>query len=293
MTTSATPQQSITFNAADGFTLHGRLYGDAAHCKAALLIVPAMGVPQRFYADFAQWLVGQGLAVFTFDYRGIGASRPAAMKHSLKGLKADVTLWAEQDTAAALAWLDAHLPKATPLHWLGHSLGGQIFAMVPGRERVSRIVTVGVGTGYWLHQTLKVRSYVWWMWFVVAPLALKLWGYFPGKRLKKIGDLPHGVMDQWRRACLRPDYLVGLGGERMRADYAAVQAPILSLSFTDDEYMSARNTAEMHAFYASAPREMRRFSPQDVGAERIGHFGFFRARFAPTLWPQVSTWLSA
>ena len=71
-----------------------------------------------------------------------------------------------------------------------------------------------------------------------------------------------------------------------------MRTPILSLSFTDDEYMSARNTADMHAFYASAPREMRRIAPKDIGAKRIGHFGFFRDRFAATLWPQVSQWLT-
>ncbi|HET7792447.1 MAG TPA: alpha/beta fold hydrolase [Rhizobacter sp.] len=280
------------FQAPDGFTLQGRLYGNPAQCHSAVLIVPAMGVPQRFYAEFAEWLVQQGHAVVSFDYRGMGESRPTQMKASLRGLHADINTWAEQDTSAALAWLDAQVPPQTPIHWLGHSLGGQIFGMVPNRDRVSRVVTIGVGTGYWLRNAAKARAYVWWLWFVVAPLAMKLYGYFPGKRLKKVGDLPLGVMRQWRRACLDRDYLVGVGGAKMRADYAAIRNPILSLSFTDDEYMSARNTADMHAFYASAPREMRRFAPQDVGEKRIGHFGFFRQRFAPTLWPQVSQWLA-
>ena len=284
--------ESFEFKTADGFALHGRLYGDVTRCHSAVLIVSAMGVPQRFYADFAEWLASQGHAVMTFDYRGIGASRPAAHTKSLRGLKADVNIWAEQDTVAALGWLDGQLPSTTPVHWLGHSLGGQIFGMVKNRDRVSRMVTIGVGTGYWLHQTLKVRSYVWWLWFVVAPLAMKLHGYFPGKRLRKVGDLPLGVMAQWRRACLDRDYLVGVGGEKMRSDYAAITTPMLSLSFTDDEYMSARNTAHMHAFYASAPRDMRRIAPQDVGVKRIGHFGFFRQRFSATLWPQVTQWLA-
>jgi predicted alpha/beta hydrolase len=285
--------QTFEFHAPDGFTLQGRLYGDPAQCPSALLIVSAMGVPQRFYADFAEWLAAQGHAVMTFDYRGVGASRPPQMKHSLKGLDTSIDTWAQQDTVAALAWLDAKVAKTTPIHWLGHSLGGQIFGMVPNRERVASVITIGVGTGYWLRQAPLVRGYVWWLWFVVAPLAMKVCGYFPGKRLKKVGDLPLGVMQQWRRACLNRDYLVGLGGEKMRGDYAAVRTPILSLSFTDDEYMSARNTADMHAFYAGAPREMRRIAPQDIGAKRIGHFGFFRDRFAATLWPQVAQWLNA
>jgi predicted alpha/beta hydrolase len=284
--------EPFEFKTTDGFALQGRWYGDAASCHSAVLIVPAMGVPQRFYADFAEWLVSQGHAVMSFDYRGMGESRPAPMKASLRGLQANITTWAEQDTSAALSWLDARVSKPTPIHWLGHSLGGQIFGMVPNRDRVSRVVTIGVGTGYWLRNAAKARAYVWWLWFVAAPLAMKLYGYFPGKRLRKVGDLPLGVMQQWRRACLNRDYLVGVGGAKMRADYAAITTPILSLSFTDDEYMSARNTADMHAFYASAPRDMRRIAPQDIGERRIGHFGFFRQRFAPTLWPQVSQWLA-
>lgn len=284
--------QAVDFDARDGFALRGQLYGEPSSCRAAVLIVPAMGVPQRYYADFAAWLAAQGHAVLTFDYRGIGASRPPHMARSLRGLAADVNTWAEQDTAAALAALDTRVSASTPIHWLGHSLGGQIFGLVPNRERVSRVVTVGVGTGYWLHQEPKVRSYVWWLWFVVAPLAMRLHGYFPGRRLRKVGDLPLGVMQQWRRWCLDRDYLMGEQGESVRARYASITTPMLSLSFTDDEYMSARNTREMHAYYASAPREMRRIAPPDVGAERIGHFGFFRSRFAETLWPEVSGWLA-
>src|SRR6218665_1901404 len=284
--------ESCEFKAADGFALTGSLYGDPAACRAALLIVPAMGVPQRFYADFATWLAAQGQVVFPFDYRGIGAPRPAEMRHSLRGLKADITTWAEQDTAAALGWLDARLPVGTPIHWLGHSLGGQIFGMVPNRGRVSRVVTIGVGTGYWLDHTVKVRSYIWWLWFVICPLMTRLYGYFPGKRLRKVGDLPLGVIRQWRSWCLDRDYLVGVGGGAVREQYAALTTPMLSLSFTDDEYMSATNTRNMHGFYAGAPRDMRRLAPKDVGARRIGHFGFFRSRFADTLWPQVSHWLT-
>jgi len=285
--------EQVTFHAADGFELHGRFYGHAGESRSALLIAPAMGVPQRFYADFAEWLAGQGVAVFSFDYRGIGESRPADHRASLRGLQADVTVWAEQDAAAALDFLDRALPTATPIHWLGHSLGGQIFGMVPNRARVSRMVTVGSGTGYWLHNAAKARSYVWWLWFVVCPIVMPLYGYFPGKRLKKIGDLPLGVMRQWRDWCLKRDYLIGeRGAEARREVYAAVRTPILSLSFTDDEYMSARNIQILHGFYANAPREMRRIRPADIGERAIGHFGFFRKRSAPTLWPQVSVWLT-
>jgi predicted alpha/beta hydrolase len=70
----------------------------------------------------------------------------------------------------------------------------------------------------------------------------------------------------------------------VRAQFASVTAPIVSLSFTDDEFMSARNIDSLHGFYASAPRHMIRLDPRDVGQARIGHFGFFRAPAEPALW---------
>jgi predicted alpha/beta hydrolase len=281
-------ERAVVFHADDGYALRGTLYGDE-RSTSGVLVAPAMGVPQHYYADFARWLSAQGHAVLTFDYRGVGASRPDA---SLRTLRADVLTWAEQDAAAALRRLDAALPAGAPVHWLGHSLGGQILGLVPGRERVARMVTVGCGSGYWLQNTWSARLYVWWLWFVVVPLVLPLAGYFPGRRLRKVGDLPRGVMAQWRRWCLQRDYLLGDDAAGRRERYAALRAPILSLAFTDDEYMSARNVESIHAFYAGAPRTMRRIAPRDVGARRIGHFGFFRARFQATLWPLAARFLA-
>jgi predicted alpha/beta hydrolase len=43
--------------------------------------------------------------------------------------------------------------------------------------------------------------------------------------------------------------------------------------------------------YANAPIEYRRIAPRDIGVPRIGHFGFFRPQFEPTLWPLVPQWL--
>ena len=87
--------------------------------------------------------------------------------------------------------------------------------------------------------------------------------------------------------------MMGEGGTALRAQYAGVTTPILSMSFTDDEFMSARNTESLHGFYAGAPRTMARIAPADVGAPRIGHFGFFRPQFQATLWPRVHGFLNS
>jgi predicted alpha/beta hydrolase len=113
---------------------------------------------------------------------------------------------------------------------------------------------------------------------------LPLVGYFPGRRLRLVGDLPRAVMAQWRRWCLHPQYAIGVEGEAVRAQFASLTTPIVSLSFTDDEFMSARNIESLHDFFSAAPKQMIRLTPAEVGEPRIGHFGFFRARLKETLW---------
>ena len=80
------------------------------------------------------------------------------------------------------------------------------------------------------------------------------------------------------------------GAEVERA-FASVTAPILSLSFTDDAYMSARNIESLHGFYRNAQREMRRLDPRTMGVRGIGHFGFFRRKHGDQLWSHAGEWL--
>lgn len=269
----------VQITAADGQRIAARFFEPLIAPRGSVLIVPAMGVGQDFYAPMARWLAAEGLRVATFDFRGIGLSRP----HRLRGFRADILDWARLDCSAMLDALGTLTPDK-PCYWIGHSLGGQILPFVPNRDRISKAVTVACGSGYWRENARPLRRYAWWLWFVAVPVATHVCGYFPGKRLRKVGDLPAGVMIQWRRWCLDPQYAVGAEGVGARAQYAAVTMPIVSLSFTDDEFMSARNTESLHAFYRNAPRTMKRIAPAGVGVRRIGHFGFFREALAESLW---------
>jgi predicted alpha/beta hydrolase len=264
--------------AADGVEIDASFFMPGVKPRGAVLIAGAMSAPQSYYRPFAEWLAGQGYIAATFDYRGTGASRSGP----LRGYKADILDWARLDCAALLEAVAQRVP-GLPVYWVGHSLGGQILGFLPNRERIAKAITVATGSGYWRENAPALRRRVWWLWYFVAPLATALCGYFPGARLRKVGDLPKGVIEQWRRWCLNPEYAVG-DGEHVRAQFAAVRTPIVSLSFVDDELMSARNTESIHGFYVNAPRTMKRIAPADAGVRRIGHFGFFRAAFEQTLW---------
>lgn len=248
--------------------------------RGAVMIAPAMGVPQKFYAPLAGWLAERGFAVMTFDFRGSGESRTGP----LRALDADIFSWARHDAAAALAELAEHVPGDVPITWIGHSLGGQIVPMIPNRDRIAKIITIATGSGYWRENSPQLRRKVWLFWWLAAPALTPLFGYFPGRALRMVGDLPRGVIEQWRRWCLHPEYCVGAEGEELRAAFDAVTTPLTSLSFTDDEMMSAENTASLHGFYRNAPRTMTRLAPLDHGLARVGHFGFFRPEAGRRLW---------
>lgn len=273
-------QHALSFDSRASVVL--RAFAPPGAPKASVVVPSAMGVMQHFYARFAEWLAAQGYAVTTFDYRGIGLSAPP----SLRGFSINVVDWAREDCAAVIDFVKAQQPNL-PLYWVGHSLGGQVIGLIPNRERIDRVISIAAGSGYWRENAWPTKRVVPWLWYVVAPVATALFGYFPGKRLRKVGDLPAGVITQWRRWCLSPDY-VGSEGDVTRAAYASVRVPMLSLSFTDDEVVSAESIRLLHALYTSAPVEYRRISPGEHGMRHIGHFGFFRAQSEQTLWPLVS-----
>ena len=241
-----------------------RRYEPAGTPRASVVIGGAMGVRQSFYEPFAQWLSQQGLRVWTFDYRGSGDSRGNL----------------------PLREVDAELPDE-PLYLLGHSLGAQLPGFLQRPEQVDGLVSIAAGSGYWRENAPKLKRTILYFWFVLVPLVTRLFGYFPGRKLKKVGDLPRGVILQWRRWCLNPRYSVGAEGELAARSYSRVRFPVLALSMTDDELMTLAGTNSLVSFYTGAPSAVERIAPADVQARRIGHFGFFREQFSQSLWPST------
>ena len=259
-----------------------RRYEPAGMPRASVVIGGAMGVRQSFYAPFAQWLSQQGLRVWTFDYRGSGDSRGDV---PLREVDADLFDWA-RDYEAVIDAAKAELPDE-PLYLLGHSLGAQLPGFLQRPEQVDGLVSIAAGSGYWRENAPKLKRTILYFWFVLVPLVTRLFGYFPGRKLKKVGDLPRGVILQWRRWCLNPRYSVGAEGELAARSYSRVRFPVLALSMTDDELMTLAGTNSLVSFYTGAPSAVERIAPADVQARRIGHFGFFREQFSQSLWPST------
>jgi len=272
--------QTQTLQVEDGARIALRRYAGEGAPRASIVIGGAMGVRQAFYEPFARWLAKQGFTVWSFDYRGSGDSLDGA---PLRSVKADLFDWA-RDYEAVIDTAKAALP-GQPLYLLGHSLGAQLPGFLQKPEQVDGLISIAAGSGYWRENAPRLKRSVLYFWFVLVPLATRIWGYFPGRKLRKVGDLPRGVILQWRKWCLHPRYSVGAEGELAARSYARVRFPVLALSMTDDELMTLAGTQSLLSFYPGAPNALERIAPADVQARRIGHFGFFREQFSQSLWP--------
>ena len=274
---------ALRIAARDGFALGASLYEPAAPDggRPLVLVAPATGVLRRLYHPFASFLAGEGFRVLTWDWRGTGDSRPP----SLRGFSATMMDWATHDFAGVVDWAGAQAHGA-PLLAVGHSFGGQSLGLLPAdaAARLAGAVTVASQSGYWGLWPWPQRYYYAFVWHLLVPAFTALHGYFPSRLLRFGEDLPAGVARQWARWCRTPEFL---GDWRGHARFAA---PILALSFADDAYAPRAAVDELHRRYATAAVERRHLGPRDVGAARIGHFGFFKPGL-PELWREVSAWL--
>lgn len=276
------PQHSVV-EADDGFALAVRVYPARGSTRATLLVHSATAVPQGYYARFATHMSEHGLRVVTYDYRGVGGSRPA----SLRGLGASMTDWATLDAAAVVRWVARRWSEPTIL--VGHSFGGQLLGLIDEASEVDAAVFVGAQLGYMGHWPAQDRPKLALMWYGLVPALTTTVGFLPA--WSGLGEeLPAGVAREWAKWCRSPNYFLD-HVPAARARLARFDRPVLALGFDDDDFAPRPAIDAFLRELASADIDYRHISPEAVGAKRIGHFGFFRAAFESSLWPEVTSFV--
>jgi predicted alpha/beta hydrolase len=272
------PVFDLTLTADDGYCLAGRRYEPTGAARGRLIVAGATGVPQGYYRRFAEYAQAQGFTVLTFDYRGIGRSRPA----DLRQLDMRYLDWARLDLAAAV---ESMAGGGLPLFIVGHSFGGHAFGLLPNHHQVAGLYTFATGAGWhgWMPkwESLRVRL----MWLVLAPLT-RWKGYSPWRMLGLGEDLPAGVFWQWRHWCRFPHYFFddpAMPG--MAEQYARVSSPIVAANALDDWWALPPSRDAFMQAYRNAPVTRVDIDPKQ-GLGRIGHMGYFRPAAQP-LWAAV------
>lgn len=297
MTEQGKMPRPLTIPAADGYLLHGRLWrheGPVPASRPVVVINPATAVHSRYYARFAAYLHGHGFDVVTYDYRGIGESRPA----TLKGFEASWIDWGSQDFEGVLRFVAQTFP-GQPVQVVAHSVGGFLIGLAESNHLIERVVTMGAQFAYWRDYAPQRRWSLLWRWHVVMPVLAAIFGYFPGRRLGWLEDTPRGVVDDWTARHPRFEDAYRRGRRRKTADerrqlverFTRMRGATLALSMTDDEYGTVPAIHRLLGYFANSPATHLRVAPAMIGLAEIGHFAFFHQRFENSLWPIALTWL--
>jgi predicted alpha/beta hydrolase len=253
--------------AADGVRVACDLYA-AAGPRCAALLAPALGVPLRFYAPFAEWLASEGITTLVAGGR-------------------DTTLrdWADLDLPAALAHLRA---QHAAVVWIGHSMGGQLFGLLNDAP-VERALFVAAQHGHWRNWHGWPRYAMAALWYVGIPALTAATGRLP---MRPVGgqDVPAGIAREWASWGRSRDYVVGVARSRGASAFTRYAGPLVSYAISDDRYAPLSTVRPLAAAFTATRAEVREVSPARYGLTRMGHFGPFRPT-ARKLWAEWRDWL--
>ncbi|MFC8132220.1 alpha/beta fold hydrolase [Streptomyces sp. NPDC057302] len=283
----------VTAQLPDGarFPVRGLRGGEASPRPApAVLILPAMGTPARYYRAFARQLHDQGLTALTVDLRGQGESTPRvtdadAVDHGYRTI-------VEQDLVAVVEAIRAELGPQPPLYLLGHSLGGQLglvhaaLGIGPGVDGVALVASGSV----WFRAYGPLRGPLLLIGELFAAAASTLLGRWPGTKLGFGGNQPKGVIRDWSRQGRTGRYWSPGSPHDYEAALRTLALPVLAVCVEGDTWAPA--PAVDHLVGKLPPARVTRvqYSAQEAGGP-LDHFAWTRAGGA--LAKKVAAWAVA
>jgi len=279
--------EAVSIDCRDGVKLHGHFWGGADNGgNGSVVINPATGVAARYYHYYARFLAEHGFDVLTYDYRGIGLSRP----ERLRGCGYRWQDWGEQDFDAALLFMENRRPGRALLV-AGHSIGGFLPGVSAHAGHITRMLAVGAQYGNPRDYAAAHRWRLFLKWHVIMPAASLLFGYFPGRRLGWLEDLPKDVSLDWAFQRGWKDSHPAREWTAAFNRFDSFRAPILSLTVSDDEIATVQAVRRGLSHYRNAEVEEVLLTPGDIGFPRVGHFDLFHARHAAGFWLDTLLWL--
>jgi predicted alpha/beta hydrolase len=267
--------RTVFLTTTDGYPIQASVYHGSG--DDAVVLAGATGVKRSFYDSFARFLAGQGFSVVTFDYRGIGGSRPKA----IRGFRATMRQWGELDLDAALQWTLREL-EPDRLLVVGHSVGGQLLGHASAADEVAAAYFVGSQSGYWRHWPATGRLGIFTLWHLLIPALSGPLGYFPSPWFGLGQDLPAGVARQWAHWGRHPDYLLR-DGEEVRRRYQRIRAPLVATAIADDRFAPEAGVRALLELYPNAQRRL-------LLESAAGHFDWFKPK-SEALWSAAAAWL--
>lgn len=261
----------------DGVALAGTLAMPPGPPRRVVVIGSALAVPRRLYAPFSRFLAASGVAALSFDYRGFGGSGPPWRIETEGGMRAI----GERDMAAALRFA-AQVEGVQRVDLVAHSFSLMLFGMAPNRRMVSRVVSVASGSPHFGLQPFPRNLLYLFLWGVIIPRSARVHGYFPGKNLGLVGDMPEAVARDVALACHRRG--------AFRPELQDWDGDLWAIGVADDQISPPAAVDDMHAGFVRARLRRSEVAPAELGVKEIGHYGAFLP-MASALWARMAAWL--
>ncbi len=281
------PASALTIPAQDGYPLAATLHLPREAPVGLVLVSAATGAPARYYTAFASALAERGLAALTYDYRGVGASRPP----KLRGFGARMRDWIDLDAEGVISWART-THSGLPLLAVGHSLGGHAIGLCHGSQHLaggamvsSAVAWIGYVQG--APERLRVRALL----RVLGPALIRAAGYAPKRWVGMGADVPGPAFLEWAHWIGQRRYFFDDASMDAAARFARVRAPLLLIGADDDPWTPAPSIDLLATYFTGARCERWQINPANTTTGRIGHAGFFRREHKDTLWPRLTTWL--
>lgn len=259
---------SMLLTQADGAQVTASLFQPGG-ARAAIVCLPALGVPAAYYEPLGLALAEGGFAAVTVDLRGNGESSVRPRRGVDFGYAVLVA-----DAAATVRRMRDRF--GLPTYVLGHSLGGHVAVMLAGTMPglVDGLMLVACGTPYWRRfptttglQILALAS--------LAPLTARLLGYFPGRRIGFGGREAAQLMSEWGRLARRGRFAVaGLDAERVCAD---VRVRALAVSVEGDDMAPPSAVDHLVGKLARAPVRRAHVTGAAADGRLLDHFRWARS----------------
>lgn len=239
--------------------------------KSIVAINAGTCIKRGFYHRFATWLHQQNIDVLTYDYRGVGDSRP----DNLKGFEASILDWAKLDIAGVIDWMVTKYPSQKRVI-VGHSMGGQVIGLSDNINQLDLLIPVAASYGNWQNYTRSHKIKVGINWATLFPVLTWWYGYFPASNYDMGEDWPKGVSKNWQSwGRRRIPHSEILNRRKIPHHYQSTKIPIKAYFTADDMMATAKTIPHFKYDFANADLSIVTLHPEDFGISKIGHMGMF------------------
>lgn len=278
--------KEITITTSDAYKIVAHRFDPASPREYTFVIAGGVGLPQRFFFNFATWLAQQGCTAYTFDYRGIALSRPK----TLKGMHASYHDWTSKDFAALTDYAKDRHPQNN-MFFIGHSFGGNSLGMATAYRHYDKFLMVGSQYGYYKYFPFKMQVLIYFGFRIMAPILTSVMGYFPSGWIGLGEPLPSGIALDWAVVLLHKESVLALADRNGENHYKEITRPMLVISIDDDNFAPKKSVDILaEKVFTHAKVKRLHIVPEDYGIKHLGHNDFFRKKHKEQLWPIVTDW---